>query len=186
MTIFSNPLPDGYIRHGREYKMRTDFKVWLKVEGLMSDNDIAPDLKFSAEIKLIFPVSPPVDERLAEFVKWFLRCGEEPKEIRHNNFRSYSSEYDEGYIYAAFLQQYRIDLSETDMHWWKYQALFRSLRDTRFTDIAGWRSADISSDMPRSRREFLAEMQELYAIPDTLTDIQLKEQSRNFYGNGGG
>ena len=186
MTIFSKALPDGYIRHGREYKMRTDFKVWLKVEGLASDNDIASDMKFSAELKLIFPVTPPADERLIQFIGWFLRCGEEPKEIRAGGIRAYSSEHDEGYIFAAFMQQYHIDLSETDMHWWKYQALFRSLRDTKFTDIAGWRSADIDNDMPKSRREFLTEMQEYYALPDTLTDIQLRERSHSFYRNGGG
>lgn len=186
MTIFSKPLPDGYVRHGREYKMRTDFKVWLKVEGLLCDNDIAPDMKFSAEMKLIFPVIPPPDSRLEEFVSWFLRCGEEPHSTRGSRFRAYSSDHDEGYIYAAFMQQYRIDLAETDMHWWKYQALFRGLRETKFTDIAGWRSADIDNDMPKSRREFLEDMQEYYALPETLTDRQLRERSQNFYRNGGG
>ena len=182
MTIYSKPLPDGYSRNGIVYPMRTDFRVWAKYEGLVTDNDIAPDMAVSAAVKLIFPTAPPVDSRLKEFIEWFYRCGEEPRETRSRNFRSYSMEYDEGYIYAAFMQQYRIDLSEISLHWWKFSALFRGLRETKFTDIAGWRSADIDKDTPKSRREFLYEMQELYAIPETLTDIERRERAANYYG----
>ncbi len=185
MKIFSASLPDGYLRGGIVYPVRTDFRVWAKYEGLITDNDIAPDMISEAAVKLIFPHIPPMSKRLWEFISWFYRCGEEPKESKGKSVRAYSLEYDEGYIYAAFLQQYGIDLSaEKELHWWKFSALFRSLRETKFTDIVGWRSAVIDRDTPKSRKKFLYEMQDIFALPETLTDTMRRERAREYLKGG--
>ena len=182
MRIYSKALPRSYSRFGVEYAVRADFRTWAKYEGLISDTDLAPDMVHYAAMELIFPgKKPPSDSRLREFISWFYRCGEEKRELPRSSFRSYSLEYDEGYIYAAFLQQYGIDLCRSDMHWWQFSALLRGLRETKFNDIAGWRSAEIDKDTPRHRREFLEEMQEIYALPETLTDKERRERVQAFY-----
>lgn len=49
-------------------------------------------------------------------------------------------EEDGEYIYASFLQAYGIDLTECDLHWHKFLALFRSLpEDTMIVKIMGYR-----------------------------------------------
>ena len=184
MKIFSEPLPDGYIRLGKKYTMNTDFRTWLKIESVLSDNDIAPDIAAMTELKLAFRIVPPIDKKLFDFLDWFCRCGEDKKELSFRSSGNYSSDHDEGYIYAAFLQQYNIDLAYSEMHWWKYQALFRGLRDTKFNDIMSWRSAVITVDMPREQREFLENMQQLYAVPETLTDAERRERAQNYYRRG--
>ena len=51
----------------------------------------------------------------------------------------YSFEHDAPYIYAAFLEQYGIDLTqENDLHWWRFKAMFDSLSEkTQFVENYG-------------------------------------------------
>ena len=61
----------------------------------------------------------------------------------------YSFEHDAPYIYAAFLEQYGIDLTqENNLHWWRFKAMFDSLSEkTQFVKIMGYRSMTITKDM---------------------------------------
>ena len=79
----------------------------------------------------------------------------------------YSFQYDDDYIYAAFLEQYGIDLQDVeDLHWWKFRALFKGLReDTEIVKIMGYRSIEITSKMPKEQREFYKKMQSVHALP---------------------
>ena len=54
------------------------------------------------------------------------------------------------------------------------------LHDCRFTDICGWRTADISDDMPDYRREFLEKMQQVYALPVSANELRMIEAARRF------
>lgn len=48
-------------------------------------------------------------------------------------------EIDAPYIYAAFLEQYGIDLIDTRLHWHKFLALLHGLHDTELNRIIGCR-----------------------------------------------
>lgn len=53
----------------------------------------------------------------------------------------FSYEYDDEYIYGAFYEQYGIDLAYDKLHWWKFKALLKSLKDdTEFVKIKGYRA----------------------------------------------
>ena len=55
-----------------------------------------------------------------------------------NKEQIYSYEYDDEYIYGAFYEQYKIDLEYDKVHWWKFKALLKSLKeDTEFVKIKG-------------------------------------------------
>ena len=49
---------------------------------------------------------------------------------------------DDKYIYSAFKEQYNIDLNSIKyLHWWKFKALLKSLKeDTEFVKIKGYRA----------------------------------------------
>lgn len=175
-------LPDAVLYNDREIKFNTDYRTWLGIEKLLLDDDIAPDMCQLTAVKMIFP-----DEKysgdLFRFIVWFYRCGEPPKECSGGSRRAYDVRYDGAYIYAAFYQQYGIDLVEMNMHWWKYRALFKGLKDTKFNDITGWRASDIDVDMPESRKQFLYDMQELYELPITsIYEQQRYTAAKAFYG----
>lgn len=176
--------PDGKI-----YPIHTDFREWIRYESLISDGDVPENLKTIIALRLVFADKVPDDFAGAvRFTTWFYCGGKEIKKTEENeNYlesrRVYDLEYDSEYIYAAFMELYGIDLSDISyLHWWKFRALFKGLHDCRMTDIMGYRGAEISEDLPDSRKRFLLDMQELYALPVSLAERRRIEQIRQFLG----
>lgn len=175
MNIFNDPLPAAYEYGGRVYEMQTDFREWIKFELLMTDGDIPMSDKAGRLAEIVFPIIPP-DEKLWEFILWFYKCGRETPKIKSRGAKKqtavYSFEYDDGYIFAAFMEVYGIDLADVPyLHWWKFKAMFRALRDCKFCDIMGYRSEDVKN-APEYRKKFLEDMKKLYALPRSLSEQQ--------------
>ena len=84
---------------------------------------------------------------------WFYRCGREENSEAADAAdtapsagpRIYSFEEDAPYIYAAFLSQYGLDLTEIPfLHWWKFKALFGALEERHeFVKIMRYRSVEM-------------------------------------------
>lgn len=136
--------------------------------------------KKNALLRIIFPTVPP-DPNLWEFILWFYQCGKESR-VAKSDSKSvkakkqtavYSFEHDDGYIYAAFMDVYGIDITSLEyLHWWKFKSLFRGLHDCKFTDIMGYRAEEITKKTPDYRRVFLQDMKKLYALPRSLSEQQ--------------
>lgn len=180
MSLFDEELPMAYEYDGMTYEMHTDFREWIRFELLMTDPDILPREKPLLLARLIFPIVPP-DPQLSEFIIWFYSCGRKPNKVKSRkavslqkkNVAVYSFEYDDGYIYAAFLEQYGIDLTEIPyLHWWKFKALFKSLHDCKICSIMGYRSEEITSKTPESRKAQINELKQIYALPKSLSEQQ--------------
>lgn len=71
----------------------------------------------------------------------------------------YSYEYDDEYIFSAFWQEYRIDLTRDRVHWWKFKALLKSLKDdVQFEKIKSYRAY-------KGEDKNLKELREYYKLP---------------------
>lgn len=187
--MFNIDLPTTYkAQDGKDYPFHSDYREWIRFESLISNGDIPEIIKIPLAVNLIFAGNPPEDIQEAfEFIRWFYHAGRPVRESKDNSSlesrRVYDYEYDFEYIYAAFLEQYRIDLVEIPyLHWWKFHALFKGLHDCRMTDIMGYRGADISNDLPDSRKAFLLDMQEFYELPVSLAERRRIEAARRFLG----
>lgn len=174
---------------GTEYPIHSDFREWIRFESLLINADVPESLKFFIALRLIFADNVPDDFHAAhEFVEWFYRGGKElPNKDGENGYitltsrRVYDYEYDSEYIFAAFMEQYGIDLSETPyLHWWKFLALFKGLHDCKMTDIMNYRGAEITDDLPDSRKAFLMDMQEMFELPVSLTEQRRIEVAKRF------
>ncbi len=179
-------FPTAFESGGKRYPIHTDFREWIRFESMLTNSDVPENLKTVIGLRMIFADNVPDDIlSAAEFIFWFYRGGQELK-ITHSedtaleSRRVYDLEYDSEYIFAAFLGQYGINLARTNMHWWEFRALFKGLRECRMTDIMGYRGAEISDDLPESRKEFLLDMQELYELPVSLTEQRKIEAARRF------
>lgn len=196
MILLYEELPAVYEYGGKQYEIRTDFRDWIRFELLFTDRDVPMRDKKKALLQIIFPIVPP-DPNLWEFILWFYQCGKEPhasksdsKSVKAKKQAAvYSFEHDDGYIYAAFMDVYGIDLTEPEyLHWWKFKSLFRGLHDCKFTDIMGYRVEEITNKTPDYRKTFLQDMKKLYALPRSLSEQQkidelkkIKEQMTNRY-----
>ena len=86
----------------------------------------------------------------------------------------FSYEQDGGLIYAAFLEQYGLDLTEVrGLHWWKFRALFEGLRgDCFFRQVVSWRATPLSDKMTKEERALLRSRKALYRLPDRRSPEQ--------------
>lgn len=170
MNMLINSVPDGLKIAGTEYKIHTDFSVWIEFEKLLSDESENAHKTISDIKNLIFcdkQPPPRADEETVNKILWFYRCGKKLQKSSHTSEKEiFSYDYDDGYIFSAFLEQYHIDLEQTKLHWWKFHALMLSLSDsTEFVKIMGYRSIEINSKMTASQKAFYQKMKKQYKLP---------------------
>lgn len=171
LNFITGILPKSVVISGTEYPIRWDYKVWMEFDSIRN----GPESKEEKIIKLLqrcYPKIPKDINGAIDRMVWFYRCGEEEEneekkqryQRRESKSPAFSFTQDAPYIYAAFREQYGIDLTECDMHWWKFMALFESLNeDTKMSKIMYYRKAS-TSGMPKERRAFINEMKKLYRI----------------------
>lgn len=187
MNLLIHKLPTKV----KEMKINTDFRVSILFELLMQNQKIRKELKIMKALQLYYPDFEKISdyETAIEQMLWFYKCGKElansnKRSTNHNRYNQiYSYEFDDTYIYSAFLQQYHIDLQEVEyMHWWKFKALFDGLsEETEIVKIMGYRSINLSQIKDTERRNFYKKMKKLYALPDMRTQEEKEvEFARGF------
>jgi len=193
MNILIDVLPESVMVDGEEYEIRTDFRTSMLFELLMQDNDLEPKEKTKKALKLYYPVIPGSINEAVEAILWFYKCGKEDNPQRQKinakkgKTRVYSFEYDDDYIYAAFMTQYGIDLQDIDyMHWWKFRAMFNSLTNqNEFVKIMEYRSIEIKSDMSKDQQSFYRKMKRLHALPVAKSEDEKMNSIEKALLNGG-
>lgn len=174
-------LPTSLTVCGAEKQINSDFRIALLFESLMDDPEISNEDKIIQAVELFFVDLPETKEELTESIEqllWFYRCGKEPNEYMKRKVdkkkdsnvkepRIYDINYDDDYIYAAFMQQYRINLNQIEyMHWWEFRALFKALtNETEFVKIMEYRGMDISKDLTPEQKAHYKKMKSIYALP---------------------
>ena len=98
---------------------------------------------------------------------WFYRCGkEETSNGGSGGEELFRYDYDDGYIAAAFKQQYGVCLSREQLHWWEFRAYMLALsEDTEFVKIMGFRCMRIDPKLPAASRNYYQRMKQLYKLP---------------------
>lgn len=112
----------------------TDFRIGILFEMLMKDNNLKDEFKVIQAIKLYYPNTEQITdfEKAFEDIIWFYTCGKSDfskiqkddtkKAKTQNEEKIYDYEYDDQYIYSAFIETYQMDLQEIDyLHWWKFK-----------------------------------------------------------------
>lgn len=83
---------------------------------------------------------------------------------------------DDALIYAAFMQQYGIDLADSEIHWHKFRALIEGLtEDTQLVKVMRYRSIKLS-DVSTEERKFYKEMQDFYSL-EQISDAEAEQLS---------
>ena len=172
-NILLDTLPETVEIDGAEYWINSDFRISILFELLMQDDEVGKRQKLMQGLSLYYPVVPENMTEAGEKKIWFYRCGRKDlhdqsgRTGKGNSKQVYSFDYDDAYIYAAFLQQYGIDLQDVaNLHWWKFRALFKALgEDTEFVKIMGYRSVEITSKMSKEQKAFYKKMQAVHALP---------------------
>ena len=165
-------------------KIRTDFRESIKFELLMQDNSVNNKDKIGLALNLYYYNVKEIKDikQAVDDILWFYRCGKNLNNISSNEEKTnedsnktkqiYSYEFDDEYIYSAFMEQYKIDLNSIKyLHWWKFRALLNSVNENvLFSKILGYREINLSRIKDKEMRNFYKKMKKIYALPDMRTE----------------
>lgn len=190
--IMFNRLPYFVILQGKKYKINVDFRNLISFENKLQDRSVDNSKKIEYGLRHFYPAffyeenynkllrNPVLYKEACEKLIWFYKCGREDyhKTSGSNKGKSkqiYSYEFDDEYIYGAFLEQYNIDLAYDRVHWWKFKALLKSLKDdTEFIKIQGYRAYEGKDENMKNLRDYwelpkpVSEQERLDKIYDLL------------------
>lgn len=178
MNLLLNPTPLVVLIEGREYDINSDFRTSIQFELVMLDGNLTEEEKMEKALELYYPVIPSNLIEAVEQILWFYRGGKEELQMhsvgKGANRKIYNYNFDDDYIYSAFLSQYGIDLNSIEyLHWWKFKAMFKALKeDNMIVKIMGYRSMDLSKIKDKEQRAYYKEMQNLYALPKSKEEIE--------------
>ena len=172
MNMLLDRVPDSLVVSGTRYPINTSFRTWIKYEELLVNNEYVPIVDVFALVFTGKRPSPKHYEEAVNQILWFYQCGKEYPLDNNKSYKSvFSYDYDDGYIVAAFQEQYGIDLNAVDLHWWKFRSFMLSLNeDTEFVKIMGYRSIEITSKMTAAQRSFYQKMKKHYKLPPKKAD----------------
>ncbi len=166
------PYPELVEIGNREYKINTDFLLWIEIERLLWDREMPAYKKLVKILALAYPVLPPTPTDALEKVIWFLCMGEvgQGEEQKGAFAKAFDLREDFEYIRAGFLEQFGIELLETKMHWWQFRRLLTCLDgESRFAQIVTYRTTDTGKIKNREARAFFEKMKKRYRLSSAQT-----------------
>lgn len=191
MNILIDRVPSIVEIDNEKYEINADFRTSILFELMMSDDTLTEQQKLIYTLQLYYTDIPTNTNEAIEKVLWFYRCGKDVKTSgsggSSSNTKIYDFEVDDDYIYSAFLSQYKLDLQDVgQLHWWKFKALFKSLKaDNKIVEIMGYRGVNLSDIKDKDQKEFYKKMQELYRIPTSQDEIEKINYIEEILLNGG-
>lgn len=191
MNILVDLLPITIEINNKKYDINSDFRTSILFELLMQDSSIGEEDKIIMALRLYYSSIPEDINAAIDKMLWFYRCGKDIIKPKGNGkgksvTQIYSFEHDDDYIYAAFMDQYRIDLQDIDyLHWWKFKAMFNSLKeDIKIVKIMEYRSIDLSKIKDKEQKVYYKNMQELYKLPMSKDEKEKLKEIENALLNG--
>lgn len=168
--LFHQTLPDMVLAGERLYPVHTDFRNWMEIEEVMFHEEGNFLYKIPRLLSLCYRRLPTEFEDavagLVSFYRGIETCGTTGEsETKQKKRPFYSFQQDAPLFYAAFYQQYGIDLSHVKLHWWQFKALFKGLSaDTQLMQVIQYRAVDLTQIENPERKKFYRKMKALYRL----------------------
>lgn len=174
INVLLDPLPESWeSADGTVYELDTDFRIGIQICLIQEDPDMTDLEKSAVACQLLFKSSMPTEKKDIEAcMKFFMGGWSHDKASSHKEKnRLMDFDIDQWRIYAAFLQQYRIDLSDEDlkMHWWKFMGLLSALNECSYTRVVEIRRKEIKPKMDKDAKKALREAKTVYTLEKQLT-----------------
>ena len=162
-----------HIEYHGKYKINTSYKVAMRCMEISEDEKIDDVERSIAIVTLLFGDKIPVNQKTINLAIKFLQCGKTRDENKIKK-KDMDFQQDEGLIEASFMGDYQIDLSESEIHWWKFCNLISGLSPKcALNRVREIRNYDISKISDKKTREKIISAQQQVALRKT---ISLEEQ----------
>ena len=193
-NLLIDTLPDTVEVDGRAFPIRSDFRISIMFELMIADKELSSKQKLEQMLTLYYEEEIPKDlDEAVEQILDFYACGKQRKKKDSNATKRkgitspvYSFEYDDGMIFAAFYDQYGIDLNDIEyLHWWKFKAMFDALKaDNEIVKIMSYRATDLATIKDKHERSRIAKLQAIHAIPNNMSFDEKVSAAGAIFGGG--
>ena len=173
-------LPKSLEVDGREYPIRTDYRVALTIFEACNSYDLSPQEKAMAVVKCLYKEIPENFTAAHEKAVWFLDGGDMPKSKQAPR-RIMDWEQDEYIIFPALNKVAGYEIREAKyLHWWSFLGLFNEIGDGLYAQVMNIRQKLAYGKQPEKwEREFCNRHKELIVLREKLTpeeEAELKEE----------
>ena len=166
-NILVDKLPDYITLYGEKYPVFTSFKNWVKIsilaesEGLENPKALAQMLRLCYRKKL----PPNIGSAIMGMLAFLNGDTEFLVSPESQSKKIYSFSQDSGAIYGSFYAKYGIDLSKSNMHWYKFCALFSGLADeNQFNTLMRIRTIDEAEIKNAKLRRKMMDLKAKYGL----------------------
>ena len=171
---------------GKRYKINTDFRNAIECNRIATDNTIGDFERALAIIYTLFGDeginTPNHYETLLKMAQKYLTCGKELENDNEEPDMDFIQDMD--YIEASFMSDYHMDLTNMNMHWWKFTNLMNGLSNSelgnccilnRIRNLRNYDLKDIQDPKERNKIKKAKEQVALHKKPKKqATNEQLK------------
>ena len=171
-NVLVDELPLCITLFGKDYPVYTSFKNWIEISILLEDGGMDDASNIAKILKLCYKEKLP--ENIGSAILGMLCFLSGDTEIfvsshKNSGQKLYSFRNDADAIFASFYQKYGIDLEKSDMHWYKFLALFKGLSDENpFKTMLRIRTADETKIKDAATRQKLRELKARYEIKSNV------------------
>ena len=163
------------------YTANTDFRIAIECNNIAKDTTIGDFERALAIIYIIFGEQGLNNENHYDrLLKWslnFLSCGQQIQDNKQKPDMDYNQDMD--YIEASFMSDYKIDLENTQMDWWKFNKLINGLSNSEFGDccilnrVRNLRNFDTSKIKNSKEREKIIKAKKQVELKQEKKEIHL-------------
>ena len=183
-NLLIDELPSTVTVDGSSFSINTDFRYGLLFHQCIEDEEISSEQKLIQALEIGYTDEIPdnYEEAFKQLVK-FYSCldldgrsmedleNDTDKQAEDNDEEEQESDYifdydkDSLLIYSTFFQVYNIDLVESELHWYKFIALLRSLFDeNNLTKVLQFRAMKIDSKLSPEMKKYYTNMKKHYSL----------------------
>ncbi len=176
-----NVLLDHLPQEWNGYPIDTDFQTGILINQCLGDATLSERERFYTAAGLLFTEKwPETNREVADAINWYMT------EYNHDNkvegdkpdIMVMDWDIDQWRIYAAFRQQYQVDLNKEEMHWFVFMGLLSNLEECAFTHVMEIRQRKISPKMSPEAKAALKRAKKVFAIEEPKGELSAEEQRR--------
>lgn len=179
MNLFYEEYPESVEVHGKNIRIITDFREYIRLQDALMDDHLSDKEKYLI-ICDYFLDDCIVDESAIQALTRFIAMDEieQAGVTRKSSVKEqlYSFSIDFPYILSAFSHVYGINLQKIEyMHWWKFRTLFDGLpENTEIKQRIMYRSIDLSTIKDKEERKRIRKIQMAIQLPKKeLNDYEI-------------
>lgn len=165
-NLLTDPLPDSVEINGTDYPINPDHRTIIRILLILEDTAFYDEERRQMALFLFYKQVTEDEAAAFEAMMDFIRCYKDEKKKKEAEKIAFDFEIDSDPIFSAFFQIYGIDLTVTELHWFKFMALFADLNDgtPALVNLMQIRTAELTNDMSNDQKLRLLSLQKKYRI----------------------